>query len=82
MEEEKSLATFDNLLNGTYGAFIIWIILSIFILAQLFVPFIAGVAVFLLPLTILLLLFALVEGFRTWLQLHNGPEPRKTQEVS
>ena len=80
MEKEKSLATFDNLLTGAYIALTIWIVLNIFILAQLFVVFIAGVAAFLLPLTILLLLFALVEGFRTWLKLHNGPEPRETEE--
>ncbi len=80
METGKSLGAFDNLLTVAYVAFITWLMVSIFILAQVFVLFLTGVAAFLFSLTILLLFFALIEGFRRWLKLHNGPEPRKSEE--
>ncbi len=88
MEKARSLGAFDNLLTAAYVFFIIWFVVSIVILAQLFFRFLtdvavlslAGVAAFFLTLTILLLSFVLIEGFRRWLKIHNGPEPRETEE--
>ncbi len=76
MEIPITLGTFDNLLILAYVTFIMWFVVSIIILAQFLVPLLTGVAAFLFSLTILLLFFALVEGFRRWLRHHNVPAER------